>query len=108
MGGGLSDDERKSLLVPCGCGHTINDHGGLTGCWTCADSGGDCVVSFEVLLAERLEQIIAARVTAALNEAADRVQRMGHGDEPLNKQARAVYGTDHYEKAARTVRATSP
>jgi hypothetical protein len=57
----LSDGERAVLLTPCGCGHSINDHGSLIACWRCEDDGsGDCSASFESLLVERVAVIVAA------------------------------------------------
>ena len=61
----LSDAERATLLNPCKCGHTINDHGTYAGCWACADDASECPVTFEALLVERQERIIAARLAAA-------------------------------------------
>lgn len=55
----LTDEDRAELLRPCACGHTINDHGSLAGCWMCEDEGGDCMVAFESLLLERLNVVIA-------------------------------------------------
>lgn len=72
----LLEDERTILLDPCACGHTLNDHGSLAGCWTCGDGyiGDDrrCDVSCETLIAERVARIVADR-TAALAEERDRL-----------------------------------
>lgn len=57
----LTDTERAILLAPCGCGHTINDHGSLVACWLCEEDGGECSTTFEDLLVERVGVIVAAR-----------------------------------------------
>jgi hypothetical protein len=69
----LSDDERAILLRPCACGHTINDHGSLAGCWTCGDmdTGDDCEVHFEDLLIERVGTIVAARAAVVAARGAE-------------------------------------
>jgi hypothetical protein len=73
---GLSDADRATLLTPCVCGHDLNAHGSMAGCWTCPElePPAECPVSFEALLSERLEAIVRARVTAALNDAAEAVE----------------------------------
>lgn len=63
----LNDDERSTLLIPCECGHTINDHGSLISCWICWDEGDEekvCTKSFEDLLVERIESVITSRIQA--------------------------------------------
>lgn len=72
----LSAEDREVLLTRCVCGHSINDHGSLVPCWLCEDEGGVCALSFESLLAERVGRIVARSVSAALNEAADRVSAL--------------------------------
>ena len=64
----LTDGERAVMLAPCECGHDLDDHGGLAGCWACADDvpPRECRVTFEALLIERQERIIAERVAEAL------------------------------------------
>lgn len=59
---GLTAGEREALLVPCECGHTLNDHGELAGCWACPEENAECSVAFETLLAERLAVVVAARL----------------------------------------------
>lgn len=58
----LTDADREVLLQPCACGHSINDHGSLVACWRCEDDGGECAVTFEALLVERMGVIVAGRV----------------------------------------------
>ena len=59
----LTTTERATLLGPCVCGHTINDHGSLATCWTCPEEGkDDCRFHFEDLLVERVGLIVANRV----------------------------------------------
>lgn len=57
--GVLSDADREALLAPCACGHTINDHGSLAGCWWEDETACECTVSFEAMLAERVATIVA-------------------------------------------------
>lgn len=72
---GLSDADRAALLVPCECGHTINDHGSL--CWLCSEeSEHGCQRDFEALLIERLAGIVQAAVNKALTEAAGALDAM--------------------------------
>jgi hypothetical protein len=104
---GLSEDERETLLSPCECGHTINDHGSLATCWACGDEGRDacCRFHFEDLLVERVAVIVSARqrptappedrVTAALAEVERRindVRRLFDTDlsNPLTAEAAAL------------------
>lgn len=63
----LTDDERATLLAPCACGHSSNDHGDLAGCWWEDPDDADvpmcdCAVPFTDLLAERVAAIVDARV----------------------------------------------
>lgn len=58
----LSDTERATLLAPCECGHTINDHGSAVACWLCEEDERECVVTFEDLLVARVGVIVSARV----------------------------------------------
>ena len=53
-GPGLTDPQRALLLTPCGCGHTLEDHGSLTPCWRCEENGAACARDFESLLVERI------------------------------------------------------
>ena len=53
-GPGLTDPQRALLLTPCGCGHTLEDHGSLTPCWRCEENGAACTRDFEALLVERI------------------------------------------------------
>lgn len=55
----LTEGQRETLLAPCVCGHTINDHGSLVACWLCEDEGSECSVTFEALLAERIAAMLA-------------------------------------------------
>lgn len=67
---GLSEDKvRAALLPPCECGHDLDDHGGLSGCWEC-----ECARRFMALMTERVERIVAARVEAAVGEVVGRVE----------------------------------
>lgn len=62
----LAETEVAVLLTPCDCGHTINDHGELAGCWACGDVGNDpCDVSFEALLVARVAAIVDQRVNTS-------------------------------------------
>lgn len=64
----LTDAERETLLAPCECGHTINDHGSLVPCWMCEDDGdGECSITFEALLVERIDSIVETRVATPLD-----------------------------------------
>lgn len=61
----LTDIERATLLNPCDCSHTINDHGTLIGCWRCEDDGKECVIRFDDLLVTRVATIVDTRTAAA-------------------------------------------
>lgn len=70
----LTDEERDILLDPCACGHTLNDHGDLGGCWICNETNDrECWVRCEDMFAERAARIVAARLadTEARAEAAE-------------------------------------
>lgn len=71
---GLTDAERTALLVPCECGHTLNDHGSL--CWTCGDNGDECAVDFEDLLCERLAPLLAAAEARGAERVLERVEAL--------------------------------
>lgn len=58
----LTSTERATLLEPCVCGHSINDHGSLIPCWTCEDEGRSCELYFEELLCARVAVIVEGRV----------------------------------------------
>jgi hypothetical protein len=81
----LAEDERAVLLTPCVCGHDLNDHGELAGCWACPEDNRECSVSFETLLTQHMATILDARSAAhdaevaarALREAADQLDRDG-------------------------------
>lgn len=83
MSAHLSDEDRATLLTPCGCGHDFNDHGDLAGCWTCPElePARTCDVLGSELMAQRIEAVVRRRITEALTEAAadaaaiDRVTR---------------------------------
>lgn len=97
----LTDADIATLLTPCECGHTINDHGELAGCWACGDGGGDCRVSFEALLTRAVEAISQRRVNQALTEAADAIEvERRH----LDRSDRISFATGCY-RAERIVRA---
>lgn len=66
----LTEAEREVLLVPCGCGHSINDHGDLAGCWDEEPAPCDCARPFTDLLAERVARIVADRLAAVEAERA--------------------------------------
>lgn len=82
----LTNEERDILLDPCACGHTLNDHGDLGGCWICNDEGDrECWVRCEDMFAERAARIVAARLAdaEARTEAAEakvaRVEALAEG-----------------------------
>lgn len=58
----LDDTERATLLEPCVCGHTINDHGSLVACWLCEEGGDRCGTDFEALLCQRVAVIVSRRM----------------------------------------------
>lgn len=61
----LTEAERDIVLVPCKCGHTLNDHGDLGGCWTCNDTNdAECWATCEALMLERIGLVVAARLAA--------------------------------------------
>ncbi len=70
----LTIDERTALLAPCECGHSINDHGSTVACWSCEDEAEKCRTDFEALLVARVGEMVAARVTEALNVPETRVE----------------------------------
>lgn len=72
MSARLSEAERGIFLNPCACGHKFDSHGSLVECWECGDEGRDCKHTYEDLLVERIEQVLAARL-ARVEEVAARV-----------------------------------
>lgn len=85
MSAELTPEQRETLLVPCSCGHTLNDHGSTVACWLCEDEGKTCAVAFEALLVERTSAMLAAAKAEALREAADAWTRGAWSDVMLPK-----------------------
>lgn len=74
----LTDAEREALLVPCACGHTLNDHGTL--CWLCGETDDSvCSTGFEDLLATLLAPLVAAREAAAREQVLAQVEALADG-----------------------------
>lgn len=71
----LTPEQRETLLFPCACGHTLNDHGSLVACWRCEDDGDECSTSFEALLAARIATMLDEARREALRDAADAWQQ---------------------------------
>lgn len=91
----LAESERAVLLTPCVCGHDLNDHGELAGCWACPEDNRECSVSFETLLTQHMATILDARSAAHDAEVAARA--WGEG---WNARARGEFWqTNPYARA---------
>ena len=62
MSAKLTEAEIDVLLIPCACGHRIDNHGSLAGCWEEEPEPCECMVPFTDLLAERVARLVADRV----------------------------------------------
>lgn len=89
MSARLSDVERATLLVPCECGHTINDHG--TWCWYDDEHYCQCQTSFETLLTDRVATILAARLAEAERAAQAEIKKAWETAALRRDEAREQY-----------------
>lgn len=91
----ITDTEVEILLVPCACGHRIDDHGTLGGCWLCAETNdSECGRTFtDDLLAERLATIVQARIAAFLGALAGEEGAREGDSEPLTAPRSDLQGS---------------